>query len=115
MTKLKGAPWVRRSASQRLNCRVVKERPRSSSVTTSGGFSNTAAAGGHAIIDWTTLSSGSHTIGWLITDDCNRADGVGSRFFTVGTGTNLVAGNSAAMEPGPKVSVAREELLQRRM
>ena len=25
----------------------------------------------------------SHTIGWLITDDCNRADGVGSRFFNV--------------------------------
>ena len=63
------------------------------------GFSNTAAAGGHAIIDWTTLSSGTHTIGWLITDDCNRADGVGSRFFTVGTGTNLVAGETRSGGP----------------
>jgi uncharacterized delta-60 repeat protein len=55
------------------------------------GFSNTAAAGGHAIIDWAALTNGSHTIGWLITDDCNRADGVGSRFFTVTTGTALRA------------------------
>src|SRR5204862_5462845 len=39
------------------------------------GFSNTALAGGHAIIDWTTLANGAHTIGWLVTDDCNRADG----------------------------------------
>jgi hypothetical protein len=55
------------------------------------GFSNSAAAAGHAIIDWSTLSNGAHTIGWLITDDCNRADGVGSRFFNVTTGTGLVA------------------------
>ena len=38
---------------------------------------------------WPTAS---HTIGWLITDDCNRADGVGSRFFNVTTGTSLTAG-----------------------
>jgi hypothetical protein len=55
------------------------------------GFSNTAAAGGHFIIDWSTLAPGAHTIGWLITDDCNRADGVGSRFFNVTGGTNLLA------------------------
>jgi hypothetical protein len=55
------------------------------------GFSNSAAAGGHYIFDWTTLTNGAHTIGWLITDDCNRADGVGSRFFNVTTGTSLVA------------------------
>jgi hypothetical protein len=55
------------------------------------GFSNSAAAGGHYIVDWTTLTTGAHTIGWLITDDCNRADGVGSRFFNVTTGISLVA------------------------
>ena len=27
-------------------------------------------------------------------DDCNRADGVGSRFFNVTTGTNLTAGQT---------------------
>jgi YVTN family beta-propeller protein len=58
------------------------------------GFSNSAAAGGHYIVDWSTLANGPHTIGWLITDDCNRADGVGSRFFNVTTGTNLLAGDT---------------------
>jgi hypothetical protein len=55
------------------------------------GFSNTAGAGGHFIFDWSTLTTGAHTIGWLITDDCNRADGVGSRFFNVTNGISLVA------------------------
>ena len=60
------------------------------------GFSNTAAAGGHFIFDWSTLTNGAHTIGWLITDDCNRADGVGSRFFNVTTGVNAVRAVSSA-------------------
>jgi hypothetical protein len=59
------------------------------------GFSNTAGAGGHFLVDWSTLTNGLHTIGWLITDDCNRADGVGSRFFTVSTGQNLTAAMTA--------------------
>ena len=63
------------------------------------GFSNSAAAGGHFIVDWSTLPNGTHTIGWLITDDCNRADGVGSRFFTVTTGTNLVAAPAGTVAP----------------
>jgi alpha-tubulin suppressor-like RCC1 family protein len=47
------------------------------------GFSNSTAAGGHAVIDWSLLAPGPHTIGWVITDDCGRSDGVGSRFFSV--------------------------------
>jgi hypothetical protein len=58
------------------------------------GFSNSAAAGGHFIFDWSTLTNGLHTIGWLITDDCNRADGVGSRFFNVTGGASLTAASS---------------------
>ena len=58
------------------------------------GFSNTAAAGGHFIFDWTTLTNGPHTIGWLITDDCNRADGVGSRFFNVTNGRQRADGST---------------------
>jgi sugar lactone lactonase YvrE len=65
------------------------------------GFSNTAAAGGHAIIDWTALTNGSHTIGWLITDDCNRADGIGSRFFSVTNGTALRAADTDAAVVAP--------------
>jgi hypothetical protein len=52
------------------------------------GFSNAAAAGGHFVFDASALASGVHTISWLITDDCNRADGVGSRFFTVTNGVS---------------------------
>jgi sugar lactone lactonase YvrE len=60
------------------------------------GFSNSAAAGGHSIIDWTTLTTGAHAIGWLVTDDCNRADGIGSRFFNVANGTTPVTVESLA-------------------
>src|SRR5205814_1992843 len=69
---------------------VVYGDPRPDIAGGFAGFSNTAAAGGHAIIDWTALSNGPHMISWLITDDCNRADGVGSRFFTVTTGTSAL-------------------------
>jgi hypothetical protein len=65
------------------------------------GFSNTDGAGGHFIFDWSTLTNGSHTIGWLITDDCGRADGVGSRFFNVTGGTSLTAGTMTAAVAGP--------------
>src|SRR5205085_2835434 len=54
------------------------------------GFSNSAGPGGHLSFDTAPLSNGSHTIGWLITDDCGRADGVGSRFFTVQNGTSAL-------------------------
>ena len=61
------------------------------------GFSNADAAGGHFLFDWSTLANGTHTIGWLITDDCNRADGVGSRFFNVTNGPNLTAARPGAV------------------
>jgi Cu/Zn superoxide dismutase len=67
------------------------------------GFSNTDAAGGHFLFDWSTLTNGAHTISWVITDDCSRADGVGSRFFNVTTGSNLIAAASA----GGSSSLAR--------
>jgi hypothetical protein len=68
------------------------------------GFSNSAQGGGHYIVDWSTLTNGVHTIGWLVTDDCNRADGIGSRFFNVTTGTSLIA----AVTPGAAASVAAQ-------
>jgi WD40 repeat protein len=67
------------------------------------GFSNSAAAGGHYIFDWTTLTNGAHTIGWLITDDCNRADGVGSRFFNVSTGRLIAGSITETIAPGASV------------
>jgi YVTN family beta-propeller protein len=53
------------------------------------GYSNGAGAGGAYYIDTTTLSNGAHTIGWLVTDNCGRAEGIGSRFFTVSNGSSL--------------------------
>ncbi len=55
------------------------------------GFSNTDTAGGSFLFDTTALANGVHTISWLITDDCGRADGVGSRFFTVQNGSQVSA------------------------
>jgi len=48
------------------------------------GFSNGTGAGGAYFIDIAPLASGTHSIGWFVVDSCGRADGIGSRFFTVG-------------------------------
>src|SRR5439155_464682 len=47
------------------------------------GLNNTTGAGGSFLIDSTTLANGVHTIAWSVTDDQNRAQGIGSRYFTV--------------------------------
>jgi hypothetical protein len=60
-------------------------------------FTNSAAAGGHYILDTTTLANGLHTIGWLVTDSCGRADGVGSRFFTVANSSSVAAAQTARL------------------
>jgi YVTN family beta-propeller protein len=73
---------------------VVYGEARSDIAAAFPGYSNAAAAGGNFIFDWSTLTNGPHTIGWLITDDCNRADGVGSRFFNVTGGTSLTAAST---------------------
>ena len=80
---------------------VVYGDARSDIAGAFSGFSNSAAAGGHYIFDWTTLANGPHTIGWLVTDDCNRADGVGSRFFTVAGGTNLTSAENPFVVAAP--------------
>jgi hypothetical protein len=56
----------------------------------SGGFAQftTTGAGRGLFIDTTKYSDGPHTIGWLVTDSGGKADGVGSRFFTVANGTS---------------------------
>jgi hypothetical protein len=47
------------------------------------GYTNTAGAGGAYYVDTTTMSDGLHQIGWYVVDSCGRAEGIGSRFFTV--------------------------------
>jgi hypothetical protein len=48
------------------------------------GFSNgSSGGGGHYLLDTTALANGSHQIGWYVVGNCGRADGIGSRFFTI--------------------------------
>lgn len=47
------------------------------------GYNNTSGPVGVFSIDTTALPNGVHTIAWSATDDLLRADGIGSRYFTV--------------------------------
>jgi DNA-binding beta-propeller fold protein YncE len=60
------------------------------------GYTNAAAAGAHYTLDTTQLTDGVHTIGWLVSDSCGRAEGVGSRFFTVTNGGSALTAAPAA-------------------
>jgi hypothetical protein len=44
---------------------------------------------GAFILDTTTLTNGIHTIMWVVFDDQNRGEGIGSRFFNVLNGSSL--------------------------
>lgn len=59
---------------------------RSDIASSFAGFTDASAAGGHYLLDTTNLADGVHQIGWLVTDSCGRADGIGSRFFNVANG-----------------------------
>jgi len=63
------------------------------------GFSNGTNSGGAFFINTTTLTNGTHQIGWLVFDDCGRGDGIGSRFFNVlNVGVDAI---NPAPRPGP--------------
>jgi hypothetical protein len=57
--------------------------PRSDVQTAFPGYTNSGGPIGYFPINTTTLSNGVHTIFWVVTDNQNRSDGIGSRFFTV--------------------------------
>ena len=59
------------------------------------GFSNGSSGGGHYLVDTTTMTNGVHQIGWSVVDSCGRADGIGSRFFTVLNGSSGDSGLGA--------------------
>jgi hypothetical protein len=61
-------------------------------------FSNGVGAGGAFYLDTTTLTNGTHQIGWLVTDGCGRTDGIGSRFFTVLNGSSSASTTTATAE-----------------
>jgi hypothetical protein len=47
------------------------------------GYANTSSAVGYFTLDTTALTNGLHTIAWIVRDSRGRAQGIGSRFFTV--------------------------------
>ncbi|MCX6545017.1 MAG: putative Ig domain-containing protein [Acidobacteria bacterium] len=57
---------------------------------------NSANASGAFAVDTKKLSNGMHQIGWLVTDNCGRQEGVGSRFFNVLNGSARGAGSDPA-------------------
>ena len=61
----------------------VYDQYRSDIATAFPGYANSDGAVGYSVLDTTTLTNGLHTIGWLVTDDLGRAEGLGSRFFWV--------------------------------
>jgi len=69
------------------------------------GYRNTAGANGaigFQVIDTTTLSNGLHTISWVVTDNQNLTEGIGSRFFTVSNGSSpLTAATETAVAAQP--------------
>ncbi len=50
---------------------------------------------GFGTVDTTTLANGVHTLAWSVTDSAGRAEGIGSRFFSV------LNGESAAVPSSP--------------
>ena len=60
---------------------------RSDIATLFPGYANTGGAVGYYPLDTTTLANGVHTIAWSVTDSLGRADGIGSRYFSVVNGS----------------------------
>jgi hypothetical protein len=73
-------------------------------------FTDGAGGGGHYYLDSTVLANGLHQIGWLVSDNCGRQDGIGSRFFTVANaGADAIVGASRQAAP-PRVIGLGERL-----
>jgi hypothetical protein len=58
------------------------------------GYLNSAGAVGFSILDTTAFSDGVHTLAWSVLDEAGRADGIGSRYFTIENGGSTPKGAS---------------------
>jgi hypothetical protein len=58
-----------------------------------GYYNTTGGRGaiGFRMLDTTTMTNGTHTIAWTVSDNLGAGEGIGSRFFTVSNGSSLVA------------------------
>ncbi len=64
-------------------------------------YINKDGAVGYKYMDLSTLSNGVHTIYWVVTDNLNRTDGIGSRYFTA-----ISSGSSRAAAPTAEEEIA---------
>ena len=60
------------------------------------GYANSNGAIGYIPLNTTTLSNGTHTISWVVSDNLGNTQGIGSRFFTVQNGA--AASTAATVE-----------------
>ena len=77
-------------------------------------YTNSLGAVGFFFLDSTRLADGMHTISWVVYDDHNRGEGIGSRYFTVANGMENVPADpepiESAPDPGKVFSVEADEL-----
>ena len=61
------------------------------------GYANSNGAIGYFVLNTTTLTNGTHTISWVVSDNAGNTEGIGSRFFTVQNGSSALtsAGSGA--------------------
>jgi hypothetical protein len=87
---------------------------RSDIATMFPNYTNSQGAVGFFYVDATRLANGMHTISWVVYDDHNRGEGIGSRYFTVANGTDNVPAEEdpieSAPDPGKVFSVEADEL-----
>lgn len=50
------------------------------------GYANSSGPVGYYVIDTTAYANGLHTLQWVVTDTAGNTDGIGSRYFRIGSG-----------------------------
>ncbi len=63
--------------------RPVYDLYREDIATLFPGYANSNGAVGYYVLDTTALTDGMHAISWEVTDDLDRKEGIGSRYFWV--------------------------------
>lgn len=79
------------------------------------GYANSNGAIGYFYLDTTGYDDGLHTIQWVVTDNLDRTDGIGSRYFTIANGNRsavqrVSAATAAALTVENHRTVAIDEM-----
>src|SRR5262249_20050160 len=75
-----------------------------------GTYSGIAKALGVFNLNTTTFANGVHTIFWIVSATNGKADGIGSRFFTVANASGLSLASSALGLPAPASRLSGQDL-----